>query len=329
MDIKFPNPPGSNKEEENKPLSGTVENTNHSRFGRLINNNGGVPIYAPVVPAGNNNSTAVTTTKSTSVEKKKSSSKSESKKVSSKDIVENTQYSEIYSDTNAMAYGIIQQADTLLSDAKMELDNIRSSRTMKGKYLYMNNTLSSMASLMSTKLQAIREINNNIKNANDLEYRRYKDNRALDNTDDTKAVMDAYKAFISAPIGAPAYRQPNTMEITAGLNGIVYADRPAAEQMNDAGYNNYMNTLTPEKNFMLHDNNPDIEEVIIVDQATGARRFQWMNTKTNTPIDNMPLDDPMLLEDYTIDSRTKLARNMNMNTTKKVIFVNEDKFDQY
>ena len=48
-----------------------------------------------------------------------------------------------------------------------------------------------------------------------------------------------------------------------------------------------------------------------------------------SPIDNMPLDDPMLLEDYTIDSRTKLARNMNMNTTKKVIFVNEDKFDQY
>ena len=71
MDIKFTNPPGSNKEEENKPLSGTVENTNHSRFGRLINNNGGVPVYAPIVPAGNN-STAVTTTKSTSVEKKKS-----------------------------------------------------------------------------------------------------------------------------------------------------------------------------------------------------------------------------------------------------------------
>ena len=80
---------------------------------------------------------------------------------------------------------------------------------------------------------------------------------------------------------------------------------------------------------MIHDNNPDIEEVIVYDQATGAKYFQWMNTKTNEIIPNMPIDDNILLEDFVIDPRTRIAKNINLNMIKKVVYLNEGKFDQY
>lgn len=264
--------------------------------------------------------------KSSSTAVVKSSKKEVSEPVNSKDIVENTIYADTFVDTNNMAYGVIAQADELLNNAKQELDYIRG-RNIKGKYIYMNNMLSSMSSLMSTKLQAIREINNNIKNANDMEYRRFKDNRSLETEDDNKTIMDAYRAFISAPVGAPTANIPNTLDMTAGINGIIKADNSNSTQ--DAALNHYMSNLTPEENLMLHDNNPDIEEVIVYDQATGAKYFQWMNTRTREFINNMPIDSNLVLEDFVIDPRTRLAKNTNLNMIKKVIYLNEGKFDEY
>ena len=328
MDMNFPNPPDriDNINTGNEVVQ--VETyTPSNRFSRLINNG------APGTPY--EHSEATTDLVVDKKKKKKTSDSTEvatttKKPLTSREIVESTQYVDMYNNTNAMCYNIIAQSDELLADAKHELDYIRSSRTMKGKYLYMNNTLSSMSSLLSTKLQAIREINNNIKTANEFEYKRYKDNRALDTGDDNKAIMDAYKAFISAPVGAPSYHQPTTMDITAGINGVVKANLPGTPDPDkDPGYINYINNLTPEKNLMIHDNNPDIEEVIVYDQATGAKYFQWMNTKTNEIIPNMPIDDNILLEDFVIDPRTRIAKNINLNMIKKVVYLNEGKFDQY
>ena len=256
----------------------------------------------------------------------KSSKKEVSEPVNSKEIVENTVYADTYLDTNNMAYGVIAQADELLNNAKQELDYIRT-RNIKGKYIYMNNMFASMSSLMSTKLQAIREINNSIKNANDMEYRRFKDNRSLEVEDDNKSIMDAYRAFISAPVGAPAHNLPSTLDMTAGLNGVIRADN--SNNTNDPGLNHFMSNLTPEENLMLHDNNPDIEEVIVYDQATGAKYFQWMNTRTKEMLNNMPIDSNLVLEDFVIDPRTRLAKNTNLNMIKKVIYLNEGKFDEY
>ena len=327
MNINFPNPPDSIQNiYTNTGVVQAETYTPSNRFSRLISNG------APSTPYESDSSNTDIVVEG---KKKKKSSSTEvtttkKKPLSSKEIVESTQYVNMYNDTNSMCYNIIAQSDALLNDAKQELDYIRSSRSMKGKYLYMNTTLSYMSSLLSTKLQAIREINNNIKTANEFEYKRYKDNRALDTTDDNKAIMDAYKAFISTPVGAPQYHQPTTMDITAGINGVIKANLPGSEEdKKDPGYLNYMSTLTPEKNLMLHDNNPDIEEVIVYDQATGAKYFQWMNTRTNEVIPNMPIDDDILLEDYVIDPRTRLAKNINLNMVKKVVYLNEGKFDNY
>lgn len=248
----------------------------------------------------------------------------------SRAIVENTVYADTYADTNNMTYDIINQTDELLRECKQELDYIRSQRGVKGRYHYINDTVSSMGTLLSTKLAAIKEINSTIKAVNDNEYRRFKDMRAMDSMDDNKAVMDAYSAFISAPVSAPKYLLPGTANLTGGLDGIVQVSYPTdvQETMNN-GMMNYLSNLSPEENLMLHDGNKDIEEVIVYDQATGAKYFQWMNTKTGMPVPNMPISSELTIEDFTIDPRTKLAKNNNLNCIKKVVVLNEGAFDSF
>lgn len=253
-----------------------------------------------------------------------------SSSTNSREIVENTVYADTYSDTNSMTLGIIGQTDELLRDCKQELDMIRSQRNLKGRYHYMNATVSTMGALLATKLQAIKEINSTIKTVNDNEYRRFKDMRAMEQGDDNKAIMDAYSAFISAPVGAPEYHLPGTAALTGALNGVVPADYPAAVQQNmDAGMANYLAHLTPEQNAMLLDNNNDIEEVIVYDQATGSKQFQWMNTRTHQPVPNMPSSSNLTIQDYTIDPKLGIAKNINLNDIKKVVVLNQGEFDKF
>lgn len=306
-------------------------------FDGLIKNTG----YRTVNQSTYNPPAMVPAQQTTAVTKKRGRKKKEdSEPVNSKEIVESTVYNDSYIDTNNMAYGVIAQADEILSNAKMEFDYIRSRNTMKGKYMYMTNMISSMSSLMATKLQAIREINSNITKANDMEYRRFKDNRAILATDDNKVIMDAYKAYISTPVGAGAglnYYQPSTQDITMAASGapqMVPAGSPQSGTgtnmvQADPGYSNYLNTLSPEDNMMLNENNPDIEEVIVYDQATGMKYFQWMNTKTGEKVPNMPISSNILIEDFVIDPKTRTAKNTNLRQVKKVVYINENQFNQY
>lgn len=364
MDINFPNPPINSNSQENyyykRPFNQQVtydQNNNPVQvemyppqqqqsaptqssnsglsFGHLIGGNQNVYVDDPRLPMVTEKGDTVVTVKKKGRPAKNSGENKEP--VNSNDIVENTVYGDAYTDTNHMAYGIISQADEILSNAKNEFDFIRTSRGMKGKYMYMTNMISSMSSLMATKLQAIREINSNITKANEMEYRRFKDNRALLQTDDNKLIMDAYSAFINTPIGTGAYSQPTTKELTMAVNDVnmVPTDREIANNptlamaTNDKGLTNYLTNITPEENRMLNEGNPDIEEVIVYDQESGMKYFQWLNTKNNEPVPNMPSSSDILIEDYVIDPRTRTAKNTNLRDVKKVVYINEDKFDQY
>ena len=301
----------------------------------------GSKVTVPQVPIGDQSVVTETTSKRKRKAKKDENgdlvvtagnniAKSDDSAVNSREIVENTVYADTYSATNTMALGIVAQTDELLRDCKHELDVMRVQRNFKGRTHYMNETVQTMGSLLSTKLQAIKEINSTIKTVNDNEYRRFKDMRAMEQGDDTKAVMDAYSAFISAPVGAPEYHLPGTAALTGGLDGVVPAGYPPAVQQNmDAGMAHYLANLTPEQNAMLLDNNKDIEEVIVYDQATGSKRFQWMNTRTGQVIDNMPISSELTIQDYTIDPRLGIAKNINLNDIKKVVTLNKGEFDKF
>ncbi len=243
--------------------------------------------------------------------------------------VENTVYADTYTATTNMAYKIIGQTDELLNEAKQDLDYVRSQRSMKGKYHYTNAILGSMSSLLTTKLAAIKEINSTIKATNDAEYRRFKDLRAANTMDDNKAIMDAYTAFVSAPVGAPEYHQPGTMSLTGGLNGIIRADYPEDVQKSmDIGMANYLANLTPEEALMVADNG-DLEEVILYDEATGAKQFKWLNKKTNQYMDNIPPSSTITLNDYKVDLKTMTAKNSNLNSIKRVVSVNNNTLNKF
>lgn len=244
--------------------------------------------------------------------------------------VEEMSYADTYQNTNTMLIGVIAQADELASDIKRELDRVRTGN-MKGKYTYIANLAGAVNGLLGNKLTAIREINNSIKAVNDAEYKRYKDIRATDNSDDAKYIMDMYNAYVQTPVGSiPGinYQQPTTLDLTAGLNGVMRVDSVPASTR-DAGFQNYMANLTPEQNMMINEGNPNIEEVIVYDQATGKKYFDWVDITTGQHIPNMPPTDASFMEDFSIDPRTRTAKNINLHRTMKVLYANEGVMNEY
>ena len=201
--------------------------------------------------------------------------------------------------------------------------------------------------MLSTKVQAIKELNNSIKAVNDMEYRRAKDNRSFEsNQGDDKAIMDLYNAFVQAPVSAniPATgpysligpdlndvmfgannMKAGTNEIIATDGSIITYDQNQSQQ--NAMFNNYMSNLTPEQNAMI--NEGKTETVVIYDKATGAKSFEVVDSKTMQPVPNMPIPDPMFLADVTVDARRKIARNTNLNQVYKVTTINDDKVSEY
>ena len=91
------------------------------------------------------------------------------------------------------------QLDDLANELKADLDQVRASRTLKGKYQYTTMLGGNLASILNTKAQVIREMNNTIKNSIELDYKIQKDRMATQEGNDDKRLMDMYNAFISNP----------------------------------------------------------------------------------------------------------------------------------
>lgn len=292
----------------------------------------------PVVVAAAN---AVTETKP----KKKRSSKKDDQPVNHSEEVDRVVYSDTYESTNAKLHDVINQFDIVASEMKDELDKVISSRAMKGRYMAINNIARPLTDALNGKLAAIKEMNSSIKSINDMEYRRAKDNRNFEsNQGDDKAVMDLYNAFIHAPVsanipstGAYSLLGPNMSDTMFAANSMGAGGEFTASngqtivlpQNNpeDASFNNYMANLTPEQNAMLHEGTT--ETVVVYDKATGAKSFQVVDSATMQPVPNMPIPDPMFLNDVTVDVRRKIARNTNLGQVYKVITTNDDVVSEY
>lgn len=235
-----------------------------------------------------------------------------------------------YSDTNEMLKQTVTQLDILAIEAKKDLDVIRAAKTLKGKYNYASLITGNLSQILSTKVAAIREINSSIRISNDLDYKKLKDIRATENQDDDKYIMDLYNAFIMNPNTQNTGTNilgPSTSQMTISGNGIVRSN----EDVMDQGYNNYINNRTPEQNMVRFESNPNVKEVLLYDQLTGAKHFAVMDMTTNQVIDNVPtFDDAIFLPGTTVDVRNKIARNIDINKTFPLVILNEDKrFDEY
>ena len=271
---------------------------------------------------------------------------------SNTEVVEDMPTINTYFETASMLKQSMDQLDVVIYDIKRELDDVRSSRTMKGKYTTIVGLAGNLSDLMQARIGAIKELNNCIGKSNDMDYKRAKDRKeaaASLGTGDEKAVMDLYKALVmdqSLVLGQPGQRIPDAMiqqiqqqimpQQPASL-GIIRSDQQAAPVMapnfdnlsQDTGYINYMSNMPSTMNALLMEQNPDIKECVVFDASNGAKWFQMMNTKTGQPMPNMQATDQMFMEDTTLDLKNKIAKNVNLGKVYPLVVINDQVTSKY
>ena len=231
-------------------------------------------------------------------------------------------YSSTYGETTSLLRGAIIQADQMAGEIQEDLDAVRGSKTLKGKYTYITNLTSAKASILSTKIAAIREMNSSITQSHNLELNRMKALK-LDqkNENDDMRIMDIYSAFVNQPVGVYTPPTANIQDLTLGVNtpnGAVAGVEMISPSQTGA--------LTPEQNRMRMESNPNIQTVVCYDQSTGQRSFDVIDTSTGMSVPNYPRPDNFLLEDTTIDIHSGIARNRNVNSVWPLILMGSNNF---
>ena len=214
-----------------------------------------------------------------------------------------------------MIKNTILQVDILSSEIKGDIDSIRASKSLKGKYTYLTNLNSAASSLLATKLNAIRELNNSITQSHNLELKRAKDLKEIDsmNKNDDARMMDLYSAFINAPMGMydNKLNMPTIPEMMLGVNDPNSGIKGVS--MNGTTAQQNQGNISPEQLRMRMENNSDIEEVVVYDPASGRRWFDVIDKNTGQSVPNFPKSDPFLLEDISIETRSGIAKNRNLD----------------
>lgn len=243
---------------------------------------------------------------------KKKKSKS---KIKNNDNPEDVNYSDTYTNTNAILNESIINSNQLLFEIKQDIETIRHSKTLKNKYTYITNLASSAASLISTSINAAKELNNSITQSHNLELKRRKDNndaKLNDKNDDAK-MMDMYNAFIKAPVDMySAYQAPTIDDMMFAPNSQTIGNAvPLGTSEREQ--------LSPEQVRIRMEDNPNIEEIIRYDESSGRKWFDVVDVRTGKSVPNYPKSDPFLLEDTKIDLRAKVGRNRNLDRVWQVV----------
>lgn len=240
--------------------------------------------------------------------------------------VAETDYARSYNETSNLIRGTIVQADELAYEIKEDIDAVRSSKTLKNKYTYLTNLTTTASSLLSTKISAIKELNSTITQTHNLELNRLKLMKANEKEEnDDMRMMDIYSAFVNAPVGVyNPMGNPNIQELTLGVNNP--ASSVSAIEMVAPGSHQGAQQLSAEQNRMRMESNPNIQTVVLYDQASGQRMFDVIDKSTGNSVPNYPRPDPFLLEDTTIDVHARIARNRNINTVWPLVIKGSNNF---
>lgn len=238
----------------------------------------------------------------------------------------NRPYIETFEETNNIVRGVIVQADMLYSALQSDLEYVRASKTLKSKYQVIPQFTASMASTLSTKLSAAKEMNKTIHDCHNLDMKRVKELKLNDRADqdDTKYVSDMYSAFISLGPQSNIPLGPSPTDISLmGVNNIV---RVGTED--EEGYNQYINNLSPSQNAMRFENTA-VKTAVMYEQATGRRWFTNVDLDTGQEVPNLPVPDAMFLDDTILDIHNGVARNTNLDKTYPLIVIQDNTLNQY
>ena len=246
-------------------------------------------------------------------------------------------YMDKYKETNNLLKTAISQIDMGLGEMQNDMIRLRSSRTERGKYQAMSMIQKNMGDYLGNKINAIKELNNIISKCNDLELKRAKELKEIENQDDDKRIMDLYNAMISMPVGGQSGMMtagfssplgPNTFDMTYAGNPHSFSSNIITsvdgENQADAGYMNYLRNKTPAQNMMSIDANPNIQQVVVHNRATGQSYFEIMDMSTMTPVPNTEKYDNSFLEDTHMDFVNNVATNVNIGESYPIVQVGGD-----
>lgn len=230
-----------------------------------------------------------------------------------------------YAETNNILRSAIIQLDSTMAQVQEDIDYVRHAKTLRNKYQYLSLLQGSMGTMIANKISAARELNNTISKCNDFEMKRYKEVKAsaANNVDDDQRVMEMYRAFVNTPVSSNPF--PNVSQMAVAGSPVV------ATQIGnqDDNFTNYINNMTPQQQTMYLEGNPNIQQVVVYNQETGARYFDVIDMTTGQSVPNAEKHDVMFLEDVTIDLKNKIARNVNIGETYPLVVVGEPIMQEY
>lgn len=240
----------------------------------------------------------------------------------------NESYAKTYDETNNMLKGTIAQIETSMNAMQVDVQQIRSSRTLKRKYDYLSMMQNTMGQYIGNKVSAIRELNSSITKSNELDLKRMKELKLSQSKEnDDKTIMDMYNAYISTPVSAGLQLGPTLQELSVQNSGLGMG--ASNIQAANSGYDAYMNNLNSAQILMMYEDDPDVQQVVMYEESTGACWFEVMNTRTNEIIKGADKHDPMFIEDTTLDLNNGIARNINLGETYPIVMVGSSVVDTY
>ena len=243
-------------------------------------------------------------------------------------IVTSTPYMTTYEKTQQMLQDTINEIDLASQEIREDISAIRESKTMKSKYTYLANLQSARATVIGQRITAIREMNNSITKAHDLDVKRYKETNAAKQSeqDDVTAIEKMYDAFVNTPVGRADNGQLinplqiNTQGLTlANPNAMLTSIIGLPDRQQEL--NSFVNNMTEEQAIMFIEDNPAIDEVILYNPDNGAMQFSYYDKNLNQPVTIARAKDiAMFIDGINMDFDTMSAYSRDLGESYRIIF---------
>lgn len=239
----------------------------------------------------------------------------------------NESYITAYTETNKQLDAAINELNTLGAEIVSELMHVKSSKTMKNKYGVINEMTATASNIIGTKIQAIKEKNKSINDANNMDLRRMKDLKMNEsNESDNQKIMNLYDAFINTPVGinggtASLGPSISSMTINGGLPDINTVSL-SNSVVDGAAQQNWETSLSPAENRMLLESQGKIETVVFYDEVTGNRWYEVVDKITKQPVPNVEKPADTFIYELDINTRGGFAKDINRNVTYPLVIIN-------
>lgn len=239
-----------------------------------------------------------------------------------------------YINTSKLLYGAIAQSDMMYNNIETQLNEFRVKPNYGGRSRMssMTDLMNTQATLINTKISAIRELNNSRNKINDLILKRQQMMKDQQEQNSDKTVMDAYYALVNAPrYGLPSFNQQlSPMSINTGVNlsgntirtdTVSDSDIVSGNNNSDTSFDSYKSNLTPVQRKMILESDPNVKTVVVYDQSSGSRWFDVINVSTGQSIPGIQKPAEFLLDNMRIDASNGIASNSDANVSFPLVIV--------